>query len=102
MWKKLKNGLFGWKFVKSNDMAPCGNLCDSDIVSSTLKTLEKNEKCKKSEFKWMPEKVKIENNTSHIKGSLEQRKIIVKRKLEGENLKGAIKRLNLDSGASEN
>ena len=50
----------------------------------------------------MPEKVKIENNTSQIKGSLEQRKIIVKRKLEVENLKGAIKRLNLDSGASEN
>ena len=90
VWTKLKNGLFGWKFVK---LTPYGDLCEQITMSSTLKTLNTN---KNSEFKWVPGKLSpsLLTNTS----GLEQRTINFKRKSEGEYQKGAIKRLNLDSG----
>ena len=49
----------------------------------------------------MPEKTKIMNNNSSIEGTLENRTITNKRKLEGEHFTGVIKRLNLDSGTKQ-
>ena len=93
VWTKLKNGLFGWKFVK---LTPYGDLCERMTMSSTLKTLDANEN---SEFKWVPGKLSPSLLTNTY--GLEQRKINFKRKLEGEYYKGAIKRLNLDSGLKQ-
>ena len=72
-WKKLKNGLFGWRSIKLSDKNPCNDPCDSEILLSTFKTLEETNQGKYSN----------------------------KRKLEGEFNLGAIKRLNLDYGAKQ-
>ena len=62
VWTKLKNGLFGWKFVK---LTPYGDLCEQITMSSTLKTLNTN---KNSEFKWVPGKLSpsLLTNTSRL------------------------------------
>ena len=77
-------------------MTPYGDLCERMTMSSTLKTLDANEN---SEFKWVPGKLSPSLLTNTY--GLEQRKINFKRKLEGEYYKGAIKRLNLDSGLKQ-
>ena len=78
VWTRLRNGLFGWRIVKSENGPRCSDLCETKIVSSSLKTLGNP---------------LLENN-----------KNIKKRKLEGEHFSGVvIKRLNLnlDSGTKQ-
>ena len=76
VWKQLKNGLFGWKFIKLSDKNPCNDPCGSKILPSEFKTLVE---------------------TNHGKYG----KYSNKRKLEGECNLGAIKRFNLDSGLKQ-
>ena len=75
VWTRLRNGLFGWRIVKLEN-GPRGNdLCETKIGSFSHKTL---------------------GNSFVEKGEN-----IKKRKLEGGNFTGAIKRLNLDSGTKQ-
>ena len=74
VWKKLKNGLFGWRSIMLSDKNLCNDPCDSEILLSTFKTLEETNQGKKYSNK---------------------------RKLEGDFNLGAITRLNLDSGVKQ-
>ena len=40
VWKKLKNGLFGWKLIKLSDKNHCNDPCGSETLPSKFKTLE--------------------------------------------------------------
>ena len=48
VWKKLKNGLFGWKLIKLSDKNPSNDLCGSEILPSKFKTLEETNQGKYS------------------------------------------------------
>ena len=78
VWTRLRNGLFGWRILKSENGTRCSDLRETKIGSSSLKTL--------------------------CNSFLENSKNVKKRKLEGEHLSGVvIKRLNLnlDSGTKQ-